>query len=117
AELPALSNDDRVRFEYLATNGGVAAARNRGIELARGEFVAFLDDDDTFRPHKLAQCDQFISATPVDVLYHRMQIHFAAEDFDYEGAPQPTPFSLSDLLAKNLLGSPSMVVARRRALV
>jgi glycosyltransferase involved in cell wall biosynthesis len=37
----------------LARNGGAAAARNAGWDAAHGEFVAFLDADDTWHPRKL----------------------------------------------------------------
>lgn len=40
------ATDERIRLEPLERNGGVAAARQRAVELARGEFVWFVDADD-----------------------------------------------------------------------
>ena len=52
------------QVKYLfQDNAGTAAARNRGIRAAKGEYIAFLDADDLWLPEKLAQQ---ISAYNVD---------------------------------------------------
>ncbi len=47
-------SDPRVHLHHFS-NAGLAASRNRGIKLAKGEFLAFLDADDLWLPHKLAR--------------------------------------------------------------
>ncbi|MGB2761797.1 MAG: glycosyltransferase family 2 protein [Maribacter stanieri] len=46
-------NDSRIKYYRLAKNSGAGIARNKAIEMANGEFIAFLDSDDTWYPKKL----------------------------------------------------------------
>lgn len=54
--------DSRIRYIQNNTNLGGAGSRNVGIEKARGEFIAFLDDDDMYLPDRLrVQVEAMIS--------------------------------------------------------
>ncbi|MCP5940057.1 glycosyltransferase family 2 protein, partial [Klebsiella pneumoniae] len=50
----AATSSQPIRYENLGTNYGVAATRNRLMELAEGEIFAFLDADDWWTPEHLA---------------------------------------------------------------
>jgi glycosyltransferase involved in cell wall biosynthesis len=60
---------DRIQL-VRQSNRGVAAARNRAAEIARGEFLAFLDHDDLWEPHMLATLvPMLVSRTDCGLVY------------------------------------------------
>lgn len=65
---------DRIRFIRQA-NTGPGAARNRGIELSRGRYLAFLDADDVWRPGKLREQVGFLHQHP-DVMWCGCNVTF-----------------------------------------
>lgn len=53
--------DPRLRYERIE-KAGIGPARNRGVQLATGKYVAFLDSDDLFLPDKIEQQIAFMEA-------------------------------------------------------
>ncbi|MCX6077382.1 MAG: glycosyltransferase [Campylobacterales bacterium] len=62
--------DNRVILLESSINfGGPAKPRNRGLENAKGEYVAFLDADDVWLPEKLEKQLDFIRSTNADIVH------------------------------------------------
>ena len=62
-------NDDRIRYDWAENFGGPGAPRNRGLSLARGEYIAFLDSDDWWLPKKLEESIKYLNLG-ADIIYH-----------------------------------------------
>lgn len=60
--------DPRVRVVHK-TNGGVSAARNDGLEMARGEWIAFCDNDDFMAPGMLGRLLEMCTANDCDIAH------------------------------------------------
>ena len=68
---------DQVRYVYQPNSGGPAAGRNRGIKMARGELICFLDQDDLWLPQKLEVQIRFLRKNPeVGYLFAKQELFF-----------------------------------------
>jgi glycosyltransferase involved in cell wall biosynthesis len=55
--------DSRIRF-FKKTNGGISSALNKGLELARGIFIARTDSDDIMLPQRIERQYEFLQSNP-----------------------------------------------------
>lgn len=105
---------DQKNVHYLIheTNKNGAAARNTGIKASNGEYIAFLDDDDFFKPDKIKEQTEYLEAHPeFDCVYCKVESDgFRQETSSYEG-----DCSLPLLLGMTSMYTPSLQF-RREAL-
>lgn len=85
------------RFHYVyQNNAGVSAARNLGFSLAKGQYINFLDGDDTFLPQKLeAQLEVFEK-------FPEVSICFCDHQFSFENQPGYKYYEFEKMRSKPL---------------
>jgi glycosyltransferase involved in cell wall biosynthesis len=115
-EVLASVTDPRMRV-ITKQNQGVCAARNTGIQAARGEYLAFLDNDDLWTPDKLeAQLNALKSNPKAGVAYSWTKPFYTNSDKVCEATPYYFIGDVyNDLLQENFIGHGSNILATRAA--
>ena len=109
--------DDRLRVLRLPSCQGGASARNVGIAEARGRWIAFLDDDDVWSPHKLRLQLEMARAVRAGFVYARA-VHVEEPGIVTRLMALPAPGTLAvQLLSANVIPAGASNVVVRAALV
>lgn len=114
-------DDERIHITALKDNVGPGAARNVGLELARGEYVAFLDADDWWLESKLSKqyalirSNGRVSLVTCDSIYRTPTGELKRRSHEVL-PPVAGPDTWKTLLAYNFMPTPT-VMARRETLL
>ena len=109
-----LANPLNLKYFYQE-NRGPAAARNSGIREATGEYIAFLDADDTWMPEKLARQIEKFNESPDAGLVHAKRIRIDESGAEQETRKRHIPegFIFDSLLRDNFICCSSTLVKKQ----
>ena len=105
--------DARVRFLINETNIGVSLTRNRGVELAKHDWVAFLDSDDTWTEDKLEKQLKTADAHPECAIFFTSTAYvFETGKRSHYVLHAPEKVYRKDVLRQNVISCSSSLVRR-----
>ncbi len=120
------SSDPRIRAiaHPDGRNHGMSATRNLGIAEAAGEHVGFLDADDVWEPHKLAEQVSLLEAHPEaamvygrTLIWHSWNAGSGSADLHHDLGVEPERVHVPPRLFRNLLGNQHQTPTTCNALV
>ena len=105
------AQDSRIRLIRNEQNMGVSRTRNRGIDMSEGEYVAFLDSDDMWRPQKLKCQLELLKQTDAEFSYCSYGIVDAVGNQARPPYRVPNHVTYQELLRENVVGCSTVVIS------
>lgn len=94
-----IHDDKRFKLIQLSEKSGVSVARNTGLDIAQGRYIAFLDSDDCYSDTTIEMLIQLIESTNADMAGGRA--HLVNDEFKFKPNPKAM-FSIENFgLSKN----------------
>lgn len=112
-QLEAEWQTHNVRVIFNKINGGPSVARNIGMKAANGDYICFLDSDDTWHPRKVEIIDSFLRKKPNCIVAHDYTYNFSDLVHDIKQTDLAvSKISFIKLLVRNPITTPSLVIPR-----
>ena len=107
-----VEKDKRIKYLRLETNSGAAVARNKAIEIAQGEYLAFLDSDDLWEPSKLEKQLEFMKEKNSNFSFTRIKIIDSNNNTIKETIPIPLKVDYNYLLKRTVIATSTVIINR-----
>lgn len=112
--MKSYEQDNCVRYISYTPGHGGNYARNQGILNAKGEYLAFLDDDDEWLPEKIEKQVAVLNKNPeAGLVYAAVRSIYVNEGIDYCFFPKYEGDLSKRILIGNCIGTTSCVMVRR----
>jgi teichuronic acid biosynthesis glycosyltransferase TuaG len=105
--------DNRIKVIRLKTNLGVAAVRNTALDIAKGDYVAFLDSDDQWVPEKLENQLAFMEANHYALTYTDYQMFTSDNESPGKVIHVPSQMTYTDIFKNTSIACLTVMVNRQ----
>ncbi|MDE1548158.1 glycosyltransferase family 2 protein [Jeotgalibaca caeni] len=107
-----MEEDSRIKYVKLSQNEGAAVARNTGIEHAKGQFIAFIDSDDVWKPQKLERQITFMKENQYGFTYTNFELVSENEEVISPSVPLPERLDYKGLLKNTAIACSTVIIDR-----
>ncbi|SEI54019.1 teichuronic acid biosynthesis glycosyltransferase TuaG [Alkalibacterium gilvum] len=106
--------DSRVKLIRLSKNSGAAVARNKGLEQAKGSFIAFLDSDDIWYPEKLSKQIDFMHENDYGFTYTKFELINEDGSLKKEASNLPQKLNYYSLLKNTAIACSTVMINKKK---
>lgn len=110
AEIINRYTDSRIKYIKLESNSGAAIARNKALEQAKGNYIAFLDADDTWKPEKLEKQLKFMIEKDIGFSFAGYEI---IRDKKNKIIEVPDTLNYNQFMKNTIIGTLTVMISRK----